>query len=108
MLAYVICGFLVGIGALFFVATYTTVQPGYGDQYNNEAIAGCNTYQKSADHISKHFPFLCVDTGKTDSLFVRSKAEDVTSWFGIFNGWMVSYMSVPPFIISMATAHGTL
>ena len=41
MLAYVICGVLVGIGALFFVATYTTVQPGYGDQYNNEAIAGC-------------------------------------------------------------------
>ena len=32
---------LVGIAALFFVATYTTVQPGYGDQYNNEAIAGC-------------------------------------------------------------------
>ncbi len=22
-------------------AAYTTVQPGYGDQYNNEAIAGC-------------------------------------------------------------------
>ena len=21
--------------------SYTTVQPGYGDQYNNEAIAGC-------------------------------------------------------------------
>ncbi len=41
MLAYVICGLLVGIAALFFVATYTTVQPGYGDQYNNEAIAGC-------------------------------------------------------------------
>lgn len=41
MLSYVICGFLVGIAALFFVATYTTVQPGYGDQYNNEAIAGC-------------------------------------------------------------------
>ena len=41
MLAYMICGFLVEIGALFFVATYTTVQPGYGDQYNNEAIAGC-------------------------------------------------------------------
>ena len=41
MRAYVICGGLVGIGALFFVATYTTVQPGYGDQYNNEAIAGC-------------------------------------------------------------------
>ena len=41
MLAYVICGVLVGIGAIFFVGAYTTVQPGYGDQYNNEAIAGC-------------------------------------------------------------------
>ena len=41
MLAYVICGLLVGIAAIFFVGAYTTVQPGYGDQYNNEAIAGC-------------------------------------------------------------------
>ncbi len=41
MLAYVICGILVGIAAIFFVSAYTTVQPGYGDQYNNEAIAGC-------------------------------------------------------------------
>ncbi len=41
MLAYVICGTLVGIAAIFFVSAYTTVQPGYGDQYNNEAIAGC-------------------------------------------------------------------
>lgn len=41
MLAYVICGVLVGIAAIFFVGAYTTVQPGYGDQYNNEAIAGC-------------------------------------------------------------------
>ncbi len=41
MLSYVICGILVGIAAIFFVAAYTTVQPGYGDQYNNEAIAGC-------------------------------------------------------------------
>ncbi|MCR4656617.1 MAG: ABC transporter permease [Lachnospiraceae bacterium] len=41
MLAYVICGTLVGIAAVFFVGAYTTVQPGYGDQYNNEAIAGC-------------------------------------------------------------------
>lgn len=41
MLAYIICGTLVGIAAIFFVAAYTTVQPGYGDQYNNEAIAGC-------------------------------------------------------------------
>lgn len=41
MSAYIICGFLVGIAAIFFVSAYTTVQPGYGDQYNNEAIAGC-------------------------------------------------------------------
>ena len=40
MIAYIICGILVGIAAIFFVATYTTVQPNYGDQYNNEAIAG--------------------------------------------------------------------
>ena len=41
MFAYVMCGTLAGLAALFFVASYTTVQPGYGDQYNNEAIAGC-------------------------------------------------------------------
>lgn len=41
MLAYVMCGLLAGIASVFFVAAYTTVQPGYGDQYNNEAIAGC-------------------------------------------------------------------
>lgn len=41
MLSYIICGTLVGIAAIFYVAAYTTVQPGYGDQYNNEAIAGC-------------------------------------------------------------------
>ncbi len=41
MLAYTVCGILVGIAAIFFVGAYTTVQPGYGDQYNNEAIAGC-------------------------------------------------------------------
>ncbi|MDY3251048.1 MAG: ABC transporter permease [Candidatus Choladocola sp.] len=41
MIAYIICGTLVGIAAIFFVSAYTTVQPGYGDQYNNEAIAGC-------------------------------------------------------------------
>lgn len=41
MSAYVICGLLVGISAIFYVAAYTTVQPGYGDTYNNEAIAGC-------------------------------------------------------------------
>ena len=41
MLAYVICGLLVGIAAIFFVGAYTTVQPGLGDTYNNEAIASC-------------------------------------------------------------------
>ena len=41
VLAFIICGVLVGIGAIFYVSAYTTVQPGYGDQYNNEAIAGC-------------------------------------------------------------------
>lgn len=39
MLAYIISGTLVGIAAIFFVGAYTTVQPGLGDQYNNEAIA---------------------------------------------------------------------
>ncbi len=41
MIAYIICGILAGVSAIFYVAAYTTVQPGYGDQYNNEAIAGC-------------------------------------------------------------------
>ena len=41
MLAFVICGTLVGIAAIFFVSAYTTVQPGLGDTYNNEAIASC-------------------------------------------------------------------
>ena len=35
MLAFIICGVLVGMGAIFYVSAYTTVQPGYGDQYNN-------------------------------------------------------------------------
>ena len=41
MLAYVICGTLAGVAAIFFVGAYTTVQPGLGDTYNNEAIASC-------------------------------------------------------------------
>ncbi len=41
MLAYVICGLLVGIAAIFYVGAYTTVQPGLGDTFNNEAIAAC-------------------------------------------------------------------
>lgn len=40
-LAYVICGMMAGIAAIFFVAQNTTVQPGLGDTFNNEAIAGC-------------------------------------------------------------------
>lgn len=40
-LAYIICGILVGIAAIFYVGAYTTVQPGLGDTFNNEAIAGC-------------------------------------------------------------------
>lgn len=40
MIAYIICGTLAGIAAIFFVGAYTTIQPGLGDQYNNEAIAG--------------------------------------------------------------------
>lgn len=41
MIAYIICGTLAGIAAIYFAAAYSTVQPGYGDQYNNEAIAAC-------------------------------------------------------------------
>lgn len=41
MLAFVICGTMAGIAAIFFVSAYTTVQPGLGDTYNNEAIASC-------------------------------------------------------------------
>ena len=41
MLAYVICGVCVGIAAIFYVGAYTTVQPGLGDTFNNEAIASC-------------------------------------------------------------------
>lgn len=41
MLAYVICGTLAGIAAIFYVGAYTTVQPGLGDTFNNEAIAAC-------------------------------------------------------------------
>jgi len=41
MLAYVICGMCAGIAAIFYVGAYTTVQPGLGDTFNNEAIASC-------------------------------------------------------------------
>ncbi|MCL2865645.1 MAG: ABC transporter permease [Lachnospiraceae bacterium] len=40
MLAYIICGTLAGMAAILFVGAYTTVQPGLGDTFNNEAIAG--------------------------------------------------------------------
>ncbi len=41
MIAYIICGALAGIAAIFYVGAYTTVQPGLGDTFNNEAIAAC-------------------------------------------------------------------
>ena len=41
MLAYVICGPLAGIAAIAYVGSYTTVQPGLGDTFNNDAIASC-------------------------------------------------------------------
>lgn len=40
-LAYVICGTLAGMAAIAYVGAYTTVQPGLGDTFNNEAIASC-------------------------------------------------------------------
>lgn len=41
MLAYILCGTLAGIAAIVYVGAYTTVQPGLGDTFNNEAIASC-------------------------------------------------------------------
>lgn len=41
MLAYIICGTLAGVAAIAYVGAYTTVQPGLGDTFNNDAIAGC-------------------------------------------------------------------
>ena len=41
MLAYVISGTMAGLAAIFYVGAYTTVQPGLGDTFNNDAIAAC-------------------------------------------------------------------
>ena len=41
MIAYIICGTLAGVAAIFYVGAYTTVQPGLGDSFNNDAIACC-------------------------------------------------------------------
>lgn len=41
MLAFVISGAFAGLAAIFYVGAYTTVQPGMGDIFNNEAIAAC-------------------------------------------------------------------
>lgn len=41
MLAFTISGIMAGIAAIFYVGAYTTVQPGLGDTFNNEAIASC-------------------------------------------------------------------
>lgn len=38
-LTYVLCGFFVGLGAIAYVATYTTVMPGNGGGFEFEAIA---------------------------------------------------------------------
>ncbi|MEE1015560.1 MAG: ABC transporter permease [Lachnospiraceae bacterium] len=40
-LAYILCGMLAGMASIFYVGAYTTVQPGLGDTFNNEAIASC-------------------------------------------------------------------
>lgn len=40
-LAYILCGTLAGCASIFYVGAYTTVQPGLGDTFNNEAIASC-------------------------------------------------------------------
>ena len=40
-LAYIICGMLAGVAAIFYVGSYSVVQPGLGDTFNNEAIASC-------------------------------------------------------------------
>lgn len=41
MIAYILCGTLAGMAAIAYVAAYTTVSPGLGDNFNNEAIASC-------------------------------------------------------------------
>ena len=40
-LAYIVCGMMAGVAAIFYVGAYTTVQPGLGDVFNNDAIACC-------------------------------------------------------------------
>ena len=40
-LAYIICGILAGIAAITYVGVITQVQPGLGDEFNNNAIASC-------------------------------------------------------------------
>ena len=40
-LAYVICGALAGVAAITYVGVITQVQPGLGDEFNNNAIASC-------------------------------------------------------------------
>lgn len=40
-LAFIICGTLAGFAAIAYVGSYTIVQPGLGDTFNNDAIAGC-------------------------------------------------------------------
>lgn len=41
MLAFIFCGALAGLAAIAYVGAYSTVQPGLGDTFNNDAIASC-------------------------------------------------------------------
>lgn len=41
MVAFIICGTLAGMAAIAYVSAYTTVTPGGGDNFNNDAIASC-------------------------------------------------------------------
>jgi len=41
MLAYIFCGLLAGVAAITYVGVITQVQPGLGDEFNNNAIASC-------------------------------------------------------------------
>lgn len=41
MLAFIFCGALAGLASIAYVGSYSTVQPGLGDTFNNDAIASC-------------------------------------------------------------------
>lgn len=41
MIAFIISGTLAGMASIAYVSAYTTVSPGLGDTFNNDAIASC-------------------------------------------------------------------